>query len=87
MSRIAIVVALEREVRPLIKQWRASEKEGNSRLALSQLSRSGVDDGSPAEGASANEELFSSGQCHSNVPPRLWDGHPAGEIGCPLCAS
>ena len=31
MSRIAIVVALEREVRPLIKQWRASEKESGGR--------------------------------------------------------
>lgn len=27
MSRIAIVAALEREVRPLVKQWRASERE------------------------------------------------------------
>jgi len=31
MSRIAIVVALEREVRPLIKEWRVSEKESGGR--------------------------------------------------------
>lgn len=31
MSRVAIVVALEREVRPLIKEWRASEKESGGR--------------------------------------------------------
>jgi adenosylhomocysteine nucleosidase len=31
MSRVAVVVALEREVRPLIKEWRASEKEGGGR--------------------------------------------------------
>jgi adenosylhomocysteine nucleosidase len=31
MSRIAIVVALEREVRPLIKEWRACEKESGGR--------------------------------------------------------
>ena len=31
MSRVAIVVALEREVRPLIKDWRASEKESGGR--------------------------------------------------------
>jgi adenosylhomocysteine nucleosidase len=31
MSRVAIVVALEREVRPLIQEWRASEKESGGR--------------------------------------------------------
>jgi adenosylhomocysteine nucleosidase len=31
MSRVAIVAALEREVRPLIKEWRASEKESGGR--------------------------------------------------------
>lgn len=31
MSRVAIVVALEREVRPLIKEWRACEKESGGR--------------------------------------------------------
>jgi adenosylhomocysteine nucleosidase len=31
MSRVAIVVALEREVRPLIKEWRVCEKESGGR--------------------------------------------------------
>ncbi|HEX3818898.1 MAG TPA: hypothetical protein VHW45_01130 [Candidatus Sulfotelmatobacter sp.] len=31
MSRIAIVAALEREVRPLVKSWQASEKEHSGR--------------------------------------------------------
>jgi adenosylhomocysteine nucleosidase len=31
MSRVAIVVALEREVRPLIRGWQASEKESGGR--------------------------------------------------------
>ena len=31
MSRVAIVAALEREVRPLIKQWRVTQKEINGR--------------------------------------------------------
>jgi adenosylhomocysteine nucleosidase len=31
MSRIAIVAALEREVRPLVKRWRVSEKEHSGR--------------------------------------------------------
>ena len=31
MSRVAIVAALEREVRPLVKSWRASEKEFSGR--------------------------------------------------------
>jgi len=31
MSRIAIVAALEREVRPLVKSWRASEQELDGR--------------------------------------------------------
>ena len=31
MSRVAFVAALEREVRPLVKAWRASEKEINGR--------------------------------------------------------
>jgi adenosylhomocysteine nucleosidase len=31
MSRVAIVAALEREVRPLIRQWRVNEKEVNGR--------------------------------------------------------
>lgn len=31
MSRVAIVAALEREVRPLVKQWRVSEKEYGGR--------------------------------------------------------
>ena len=31
MSRVAIVVALEREVRPLIKEWRACEKASGGR--------------------------------------------------------
>ncbi len=31
MSRVAIVAALEREVRPLIKNWRVSEKEIDGR--------------------------------------------------------
>src|SRR5579864_9366433 len=31
MSRIAIVAALEREVRPLIKGWRVSQKEADGR--------------------------------------------------------
>ncbi|HME33891.1 MAG TPA: hypothetical protein VKF84_01545 [Candidatus Sulfotelmatobacter sp.] len=31
MSKIAIVAALEREVRPLIKEWRVSEKEAGGR--------------------------------------------------------
>jgi len=31
MPRLAIVAALEREVRPLVKNWRASEKEHNGR--------------------------------------------------------
>ena len=31
MSRVAIVVALEREVRPLVKHWRVSEKEHDGR--------------------------------------------------------
>src|ERR1700758_135461 len=31
MSRVAIVAALEREVRPLVKHWRVSEKEYGGR--------------------------------------------------------
>jgi adenosylhomocysteine nucleosidase len=31
MSRVAIVAALEREVKPLVKQWRVSEKEHSGR--------------------------------------------------------
>jgi adenosylhomocysteine nucleosidase len=31
MSRVAVVAALEREVRPLIREWRVSEKEVNGR--------------------------------------------------------
>ena len=31
MSKVAIVAALEREVRPLIREWRLSEKEINGR--------------------------------------------------------
>ncbi len=31
MYRVAIVAALEREVRPLVKNWRVSEKESNGR--------------------------------------------------------
>ncbi len=31
MSRVAIVAALEREVRPLVKHWRASEREQGGR--------------------------------------------------------
>jgi adenosylhomocysteine nucleosidase len=31
MSRVAIVAALEREVRPLVKHWRASEREHDGR--------------------------------------------------------
>ena len=31
MSRIAIVAALEREVRPLVKQWRMTEKQHDQR--------------------------------------------------------
>lgn len=31
MSRVAIVAALEREVRPLIRHWRGSEKEHGGR--------------------------------------------------------
>src|SRR5579859_5080334 len=31
MSKVAIVAALEREVRPLVKHWRASEKEHGGR--------------------------------------------------------
>jgi adenosylhomocysteine nucleosidase len=32
MPRVAIVAALEREVRPLVKRWRVSEKEHDGRL-------------------------------------------------------
>ena len=32
MSKVAIVAALEREVRPLVKDWRVSEKEHEGRL-------------------------------------------------------
>jgi adenosylhomocysteine nucleosidase len=31
MSRVAVVAALEREVRPLVKDWRSSEKENGGR--------------------------------------------------------
>src|SRR5579872_5655269 len=31
MSRVAIVAALEREVRPLVKHWRVNEKEHEGR--------------------------------------------------------
>ena len=31
MSRVAIVAALEREVRPLVKEWQVSEKESEGR--------------------------------------------------------
>jgi hypothetical protein len=39
MSRVAIVAALEREVGPLIREWRVIEKEVGGRRFVEELER------------------------------------------------